>query len=58
MVTISCIMMEGPGKTVTLFGDLTIDDLTLTDGHIHTNGNNLKCGTISGGAMNSYIVTD
>jgi CSLREA domain-containing protein len=58
MVTIDCIMMEGPGKKVTLLGDITINELTLTDGHLHTNGYNLKCQVISGGHINSYIVTD
>ena len=57
-VVLNCLLMEGPLKTMTLMGDVTIDNLTLTDGKIHTNGHNIKCGTITGGDVDSYIVTD
>jgi hypothetical protein len=57
-VVLDCLFMEAPDKTMTLMGDITITDLTLTDGHVHTNGHNLKCGTISGGDIGSYIITD
>ncbi len=57
-VTLNCIIMNGAGKTMVLGGDLTINQLTLTLGKIRTNGFNLKCGTISGGSANTYVITD
>jgi hypothetical protein len=58
MVSIQCLEMNGDDKIMVLDGNLTIVQLTLSDGLIRTNGNNLKCGTISGGSANSYLVTD
>jgi len=63
---------EGTGTTT--FKNLTINkisnglqlnqnivvtgNLNLVKGLIHTNGNNLKCGTTSGASSASYVVTD
>ncbi|MBK6355142.1 MAG: DUF5011 domain-containing protein [Saprospiraceae bacterium] len=47
-VTIQCLQMNGVGKAMKLGGHFTINQLTLTNGNIQTNGNNLECGTISG----------
>ncbi|MFZ1516784.1 MAG: choice-of-anchor D domain-containing protein, partial [Saprospiraceae bacterium] len=57
-VTIECLQMNGVGKAMKLGGNLTINQLTLTNGNVRTNGNNLKCGTISGGSAASYVITD
>lgn len=57
-VTLNCVIMNGMGKTMVLGGNLTINQLTLTLGKIRTNGYNLKCGTISGGSANTYVITD
>ncbi len=57
-VIVNCIVMNGAGKTMILDGNFTFNNLTLTDGKIRTNGNNLKCGTISGGSAASYVITD
>ncbi len=57
-VTIQCLQMNGVGKAMKLGGHFTINQLTLTNGNIRTNGNNLKCGTISGGSAASYVITD
>jgi len=57
-VTIQCLQMNGTGKTMKLGGDFTINQLTLTNGNIRTNGNHLKCGTITGGSAASYVITD
>lgn len=57
-VTLNCVIMNGMGKTMVLGGDLTINQLTLTLGKIRTNGFNLKCGTISGGSVSTYVITD
>ncbi|MFK7971829.1 MAG: PKD-like domain-containing protein [Bacteroidia bacterium] len=57
-VILTCLTMDGTGKTMTLDADLTITTLTLTDGNIKTNGNNLKTSTISGGSSSSYVITD
>jgi hypothetical protein len=58
MVSIQCLEMNGDDKIMLLDGNLTIVQLTLSDGLIRTNGNNLKCGSISGGSASSYVVTD
>ncbi|MBK8404975.1 MAG: hypothetical protein IPL25_13100 [Saprospiraceae bacterium] len=58
LLTIECLIMNGIGKNLLLGGNLTINQLTLTHGNINTNGYHLKCGTISGGSTQSYIVTD
>ncbi len=58
MVSIQCLEMNGDDKIMVLDGNLTIVQLTLSDGLIRTNGNNLKCGSISGGSASSYVVTD
>jgi hypothetical protein len=58
VVSIQCLEMNGASKIMVLDGNLTILQLTFTDGLIRTNGHNLKCGTISGGGANSYLVTD
>jgi len=58
LVTINCLEMDGAGKTMLLDGNLAINQLILTDGLISTNGNNLKCGTTTGGSAASYVVTD
>jgi len=57
-LTIECLVMNGIGKNLILGGNLNINQLTLTQGNINTSGYHLKCGTISGGSANSYIVTD
>ncbi len=57
-VTIQCLIMNGSGKIAVMDGDLIINQLTLTNGLIRTNGHNLKCGTITGGGPGSYVVTD
>jgi len=58
MVTLDCVILNGPGKIVIMEGNLQINSLTLTSGLIRTNGNNLKCGSITGGSASSYVVTD
>lgn len=57
-VTLACILINGIAINVILGSNITIIALTLTQGKIHTNGHNLKCGTISGGNEENYIVTD
>ena len=57
-VILNCVIMNGMGKTMVLGGNFTINQLTLTNGNIRTNGNQLKCGTIAGGSSESYIITD
>ncbi|MBK9630413.1 MAG: FG-GAP repeat protein [Saprospiraceae bacterium] len=57
-VTIDCLEMNGTGKIMVLDGDITLNILNLTNGLIRTNGHNLKCGTISGASIDSYVVTD
>jgi CSLREA domain-containing protein len=57
-VEIQCLQMNGVGKAMKLGGDITINQLTLTNGHIRTNGKHLKCGTITGGSATSYVITD
>ncbi|MFZ1516867.1 MAG: hypothetical protein WAT21_15770, partial [Saprospiraceae bacterium] len=57
-VIVNCIVMNGAGKNMILHGNFTFNNLTLTDGKIRTNGNNLKCGTITGGSAASYVITD
>ncbi len=57
-LTIDCLEMQGIGKTLTLEGDLIINELNLTNGIIRTNSHNLRCGNISGGSGSSYVVTD
>jgi hypothetical protein len=57
-IIIDDVIMNGAGIHLTLDGNFNFDSLTLISGKIHTNGNNLHCGTISGGNGNSYIITD
>lgn len=59
-VILNCLNMEEVMNdgTMTLMDDITINTLTLSNGKIHTNGHHLKCGTIAGGDVDSYIITD
>lgn len=57
-VEIQCLQMNGVGKAMKLGRDITINQLTLTNGHVRTNGKHLKCGTITGGSSTSYVITD
>lgn len=57
-VVIDCLAMNGAGIQLILESNFTINSLTLTSGHVRTNGNNLTVGSISGGNAASYIVTD
>lgn len=57
-VILNCVIINGMGKTMVLGGDFTINQLTLTLGKIRTNGYNLKCGTVTGGSLSTYVITD
>lgn len=58
-VIMNCFEMNGSGKDMTLGSNFTINTLTLTLGKVHTNGYNLKCGTIlHTSGSDSYVVTD
>jgi hypothetical protein len=57
-VILGCLTMNGVDADLTLGSDIIITSLTLTNGKVHTNGNNLHCGSITGGGAANYIVTD
>jgi hypothetical protein len=57
-VILGCLTMNGADADLTLGSDIIITTLTLTNGKVHTNGNNLHCGSITGGSAANYIVTD
>ncbi len=57
-VTLSCLILDGAGKTLIMGSSLTVTNLTLTAGKIRTNSYNLKCGSITGGTSSSYVITD
>ncbi|MCC7028537.1 MAG: hypothetical protein IT265_16370 [Saprospiraceae bacterium] len=57
-VTFDCITMNGAEKIMILGGNFTINQLILTNGKIRTNGYNLKCGTVTGGSLSTYVITD
>lgn len=57
-VIIACLTMNAPSGNLVMGGDLAINNLTLTNGRIRTNGFKLTVGTVSGGSAGSYIVTD
>lgn len=57
-IEIPCLKMLGSGKFLIMGGDLIINQLTLTNGKIQTNGHKLACECIIGGNSNSYIITN
>ncbi len=56
-VVLDCLVLDGTGKMLTLDSDLTINQLTLSNGLINTNGKNLRVGSVTGGNMANYIIT-
>lgn len=50
--------MNAVGKAMKLGSGIIINQLTLKNGNVRTNGNNLKCGSVIGGSTGSYVITD